>query len=153
METTCFEIRDSLIAGRGLFARVPLRAGERVLEYLGERINKEEALRRCEDGNPYIFTLDEEFDLDGSVDSNPARFANHSCTPNCETEDDDGRIWVLTLRDIAPGEELTYNYNFDLAEFRENRCACRAESCIGYMVAEEHFPTLRRLREDGALPA
>jgi SET domain-containing protein len=145
------EVRDSLIAGRGLFARAPIRAGERVLEYLGERITKEESLRRCEAGNPFIFSLDEHFDLDGAVEWNPARFANHSCTPNCETEDDEGRIWVVALRDIAPGEELTYNYNFDLAEFREHRCACRAENCVGFMVAEEHFPALRRLRENGAL--
>lgn len=151
MNLETVEVCDSLIAGRGLFARTDICAGARVIEYLGERITKDESLRRCEAGNPYIFALDEEFDLDGAVEWNPARFVNHSCAPNCETEDDEGRIWVVALRDIRAGEELTYNYNFDLAEFREHRCECRAENCVGYMVAEEHFPALRRLRENGAL--
>ena len=65
MNLELVEVRDSLIAGRGLFARVDLRAGQRVIEYLGERITKDESLRRCEAGNPYIFALDEEFDRVG----------------------------------------------------------------------------------------
>jgi SET domain-containing protein len=153
MSVEWLDVRPSPIAGRGLFARTDLAAGQRIIEYVGERITKDESLRRCEAGNPYIFALDDEHDLDGSVEWNLARFINHSCAPNCETEDDEGRIWVVALRDIRAGEELTYNYNFDLTEFREHPCRCGAEHCVGFMVAEEHFPALRRLRESGALTA
>ena len=57
-----------------------------VLEYVGEKISKSESLRRCEENNEYIFTLNEQEDLDGNVEWNPARFINHSCVPNCDAE-------------------------------------------------------------------
>ena len=138
-----FEIRESAIDRRGAFALRPIRAGERVARYTGEKITKAESLRRQEDGNEYIFTLDEEFDVDGSVDWNPARFANHSCEPNCETEiDEEDAIWIVALRDISPGEEITYNYGYDLEDYREHSCRCGASRCIGYILAEELWEKL-----------
>jgi hypothetical protein len=114
---------------------------------VGERITKSESLLRCESGNPFIFSIDEEHDLDGSVAENLARFINHSCAPNCDAEDHEGRIWVVARRDIAVGEELTYNYNFDLEDYPDNPCHCGAPACLGYMVAEELFGVVReRLR-------
>lgn len=141
------EIRRSLIHGSGGFARTRIPAGTRVIEYVGEKINKAESLRRCEANNEYIFTLDDEFDIDGNVLWNPARFINHSCAPNCEAELDEDRIWVVALRDIEAGEELTYNYNYDLEDYREHPCRCRAADCVGYIVAEEFFDQVRRQRE------
>lgn len=141
-ESLAFEVRDSGIHGRGAFATRPIRAGERVAEYVGERISKSESLRRQEEGNEYIFTLDEEVDIDGLVEWNPARFVNHSCDPNCETEIEDESIWVVALRDIAPGEELTYNYCYDFEEYREHPCRCGTKRCVGYMLAEELWEKL-----------
>src|ERR1041385_913818 len=79
---------ESVIHGMGGFAKCDIPAGTRIIEYVGERIGKEEAQRRCENDNRYIFYLDETWDIDGSVPWNPARLINHSCTPNCETEVD-----------------------------------------------------------------
>jgi len=135
--------RPSGIHGLGGYARQPLPVGTRIIEYVGERITKAEAARRCEAGNHFIFTLDDEWDLDGDVPWNPARFLNHSCAPNCEAEEDAGRIWIVTLRDIVAGEELCFNYGYDLADFEEHPCRCGAAGCVGYMVAEEFFPVLR----------
>ena len=125
--------------------RLDIAAGTRLIEYVGEKITKAEASRRCEQDNEYIFTLDDEFDLDGNLSWNPARFINHSCAPNCETDiDDQGRIWVEALRDIKAGEELTLNYGYDLEDYREHPCRCGAPECVGYIVAEEFFDHVRK---------
>ncbi|MBK7999574.1 MAG: SET domain-containing protein-lysine N-methyltransferase [Verrucomicrobia bacterium] len=136
-------IGTSLIHGTGGFAARDFNPGDCVLEYIGERISKEESLLRCEAGNPFIFFLDEQWNLDGSVDWNPARFLNHSCAPNCNAELVEGRIWITARHAIRAGEELTFNYSYDLTEFREHPCRCGAPGCVGYMVAEEFFDIVR----------
>ncbi len=93
--------------------------------------------------NHYIFTLDDHYDIDGSVEWNPARFINHGCKPNCEVEIDRDRIWILARHSIKAGEELIYNYTYDLDDYEERPCNCGARECVGYMVAEQHFKTLR----------
>jgi SET domain-containing protein len=136
--------RPSGIHGMGGYAKCAIPAETRIIEYTGERIDKAEAARRCEAENHFIFTLDDEWDLDGDVPSNPARFLNHSCEPNCEAEIDDGRIWIVTKRAVAVGEELCFNYGYDIADFEDHPCRCGAGACLGYMVAEEFFDEVRR---------
>ncbi len=137
-------IGPSTIHGRGLFAQAALRRDARVIEYLGEKITKAESARRCEAQNWCIFSLDDEFDLDGNFEWNPARCVNHSCAPNCEAECENGRIWITALRDIRPGEEITFNYGYDWEDYQEHPCRCGATECLGFMVAEEFFGRLRR---------
>src|SRR5947208_2307547 len=78
--------KQSAIHGIGGFATEDISRGSRVIEYIGERIDQWESLRRCEGNNQYIFMLTEKEHLDGNVPWNPARFINHSCEPNCQTE-------------------------------------------------------------------
>jgi uncharacterized protein len=144
-ETERVLFKHSAIHGFGGFAKVKLEEGTRVLEYVGEKINKQESLRRCELNNPYIFAVDQDHDLDGDVAWNPARLLNHSCQPNCDAELEDGRIWIVARRDIQPGEELTFNYGYDLADYRDYPCSCGAPECIGYIVAEEFHDHVRKL--------
>jgi uncharacterized protein len=139
IETELVIYRTSGIHGTGGFARVGIPAETNIVEYVGERISKAESLRRCELDNEYIFDLDEETDLDGNVEWNPARFINHSCSPNCEAQWDEEHIWIVALRDIRAGEELTFNYGYDLVDFEEHPCRCGAPNCVGYIVAEEFF--------------
>ncbi len=136
--------RPSSIHGIGGFARNDIPASARVIEYVGERITKQQSLARCEQNNAYIFALDDQRDLDGNVDWNPARLLNHSCQPNCEAVFEDERIWVVSIRNIAAGEELTFNYGYDLEDYREHSCCCGASGCVGYIVAEEFLEGLRR---------
>ena len=143
-ESNHFILRESPIHGLGAFAARTLPKGMRVAEYIGERITKAESLRRCELGNGFIFALDDQFDLDGDTDKNPARFFNHSCAPNCETEYQDGRIWIVARRDISAGEEITFNYGYTLEEYREHPCHCGAAACAGYIVAEEFFDHVKK---------
>lgn len=148
------EFRKSGIHGLGGFARVDIKEGTNVIEYVGRLIDKQESQRQCELENPYIFTINETHDLDGNVDWNPARLLNHSCSPNCEAQDDEGRIWIVASRDIKVGEEITFNYNYDLEDYEEHPCRCGAPNCVGYIVAEEFFPELERkkaLRRDAGV--
>lgn len=137
-------IGPSKIHGQGVFALIAVGRGEPVLEYLGEKITKAESARRCELQNWRIFALDGEFDLDGDFDWNPARFVNHSCDPNCEAGCESARIWLTALRDIAPGEEITFNYGYDWEAYQDHPCHCGAAGCVGFIVAEEFFGILRR---------
>lgn len=144
-ETELIVFRHSTIHGTGGYARKPIAVGTPIIEYVGEKITKAVSVKRCEASNAYIFTLDDEFDLDGNVAWNPARFINHSCAPNCEAEiDHDQRIWIVALRDIQSGEELTFNYNYDLVEYREHPCQCGTPACVGFIVAEEYFDHVRK---------
>ncbi|MDB6121210.1 MAG: nuclear protein [Pedosphaera sp.] len=144
------DFRNSPIHGTGGFARVDIPNETNVVEYVGRKIDKAESLRQCELENPFIFTLDDQFDLDGNVDWNPARLLNHSCSPNCEALDDEGRIWIVACRDIKAGEEITFNYNYDLVDYKDNPCRCASPNCVGYMVAEEFFPTLLEKKQQAA---
>ena len=144
---------QSSIHGQGLFAGRAIRAGTPLIEYRGERITKAESARRCAANNPYIFALDDRHDLDGAGPDNPARWINHSCRPNCEAENRDGRIWITSCRDIAPGEEISFNYGYDLENYEEHPCRCGAVECVGFIVAEELFGEVRPGRGDEARAA
>ncbi len=145
----------SPLHGQGLFARAPIARGTRIIEYVGERITKAEAERRevqrlarlaaGGDGNVYIFELNQRHDLDGRVRWNPARRINHSCAPNCEVQVVRGRIWIVALRALAPGEELTYDYSFDYDAWRDHPCRCGAKECAGYIVAKAQRWRVRRI--------
>ena len=139
VETELLVFKASPIHGLGGFAKAAIGKGTRVVEYVGERISKSESLRQCEGNNEFIFSLNDEQDLDGDVAWNPARLLNHSCAPNCDAESQDGHIWMVATRDIQAGEEITFNYGYDLVDYREYPCRCGAPGCVGYIVAEEYF--------------
>lgn len=158
------EVRRSGIHNRGLFARVAIPSETYIIRYLGERITKAESQRRAlvqdkrarknRSGQVYIFELNKRYDLDGNVPSNPAKFANHSCEPNCEAVNWRGQIWLVALRAIAPGEELTFDYGYALEHFLDHPCRCGAGSCPGYIVATDDRAKLRKLlRKRGRRPA
>ena len=138
-ETELVLFKCSPIHGIGGFAKTPIGKATRIIEYVGERISKGESLQSCEQNNAFIFTLTKDQDLDGNVPWNPARLINHSCAPNCEAELDNERIWIVATRDILAGEEITFNYGYDLESYLDYPCQCGAPNCVGYMVAEEFF--------------
>jgi uncharacterized protein len=138
------EFKTSGIHGMGGFALRKIEKGTPLIQYVGEKISKAESLRRCELNNPYIFNIDEEFDLDGDVSWNPAKFINHSCAPNAEAEFFGDQIWIMAIRDIDAGEEITFNYSYDLEDYKEHPCRCGTRNCVGYIVAEEFFPKFNR---------
>ena len=141
-----FTVRGSPIQGRGGFAFRWIEAGTRIIEYTGERISPDDADRRYDDDamgrhHTFLFSVDEDTVIDAAVDGNEARFINHSCDPNCEAVDDGGRIFIEALRDIAPGEELNYDYGYELEEpmtpalRKQYPCHCGAANCRGTILA------------------
>lgn len=143
-----FEIRRSAIQGRGAFATRRIRKGERIIEYTGERISNAEADRRYDDErmrrhHTYLFTLTQRTVVDGGAGGNQSRWINHSCDPNCEAVIEDGRIWIETVREVAPGEELHYDYAYVLEERhtpaakRRFPCHCGAARCRGTILAKK----------------
>ena len=140
------EMRRSRIHGRGVFARRDIPAGTRLVEYVGLPISKKKSAELCSKQNTYLFALNESSDLNGKVSWNPARLINHSCEPNCEANlDENDRIWIFSIKSIARGEELTFNYGYSLEDFMNFPCRCGAPSCAGYMVSEELLSVVRSL--------
>ena len=124
------EVRESAIHGTGVFARIKVPKGKKVIEYVGEKITKKESERRSialieknqgspTDGAVYIFEVNKRHDIDGNIPENTARFINHSCEPNCEPEVIKSHVWLISTRKIKEGEELSYNYGFDLDGYEE----------------------------------
>ena len=110
-------------SGKGLFAVKPFREGERVVEYSGTRIqtSKADTLK-----TRYLFDLEDGTTIDGSARTNAARWINHSCDPNCEARIEDGRVFIYALRDIAAGEEVTFDYGDEYFDkfIRPTGCTC-----------------------------
>ena|SRR3989338_1360511 len=143
-----YRITKSSIHNNGVVAAMDIPKGTKIIEYVGEKISKEEGDMRSEmhikmhEKNPhfgevYVYELDDKWDIDGSPDYNEAKYINHSCSPNCESDIKDGHIWIVALRDIKEGEELTYDYSYDLDEFDEYPCKCGSEKCFGYILDAE----------------
>lgn len=158
------EVRGSAIHGRGVYATCFIPKGERIIEYIGERIDKRESEKRGNaqhrkslkngDAAVYIFTLSKNYDLDGNVPWNTARLINHSCAPNCEAWIDGRRIFIHALHDINEGEELTFDYGFDVDCFEDHPCRCGLPECVGYIVSRTQWPELvERLKSSGRQPA
>lgn len=143
-----FELRRSPIQGIGAFAVRRIRKGTRIVEYIGERISHEEASRRYDDlamkrHHTFLFTVDEEICIDGKRMGNEAAFINHSCEPNCEAVIDDGRIFIEAIATIQPGQELFYDYSYELDgepdedDFKRYACRCGTPSCRGSILKME----------------
>lgn len=148
-ENKLIVVKPSKIDGFGVFAAQKIPPDTKIIEYVGRIILKEEAKKLCQEGNHFIFELDENRDIDGSVDWNIARFINHSCSPNAEAQIIDGHIWIVSIREIEAGEEITFNYGYDLENYRDHPCRCGSENCVGFIVAEELFPLVREENKMG----
>nr|XP_026490227.1 uncharacterized protein LOC113396490 isoform X1 [Vanessa tameamea]XP_026490228.1 uncharacterized protein LOC113396490 isoform X1 [Vanessa tameamea] len=132
--------------GWGLKTLVDVKAGQFVIEYVGELIDEDEFKRRMRrkhevrDENFYFLTLDKERMIDAGPKGNFARFMNHSCEPNCETQKwtvlGDIRVGLFALYDIPANSELTFNYNLESAGIEKKRCMCGAKRCSGYIGAK-----------------
>ena len=129
-------VRSSSIHAAGCYTTRRIKKGTRVIEYDGPRFAKDEADERYKDRNiTYLFSCgDDKTVIDGF---GTAMFINHSCDPNCESDNIDGRVFIVAIRDIAAGEELTYEYNLHDSDEDEADCYCGAEKCRGTMFSDD----------------
>lgn len=141
-KSLAFELRESVIAGKGAFARRAIAKGERLIEYVGERIPHPVADARYDDDSmdehhTFLFSVSSRTVIDATRSGNESRFINHSCDPNCETEVERGRVFIFAIRDIPMGEELHYDYAYERSgdesekEERQYRCRCGTRQCRG----------------------
>ena len=137
-------VGKSRIAGQGLFTVQDIKKDTRILPYVGERISKKESVKRLTQGNVYIFTFSDQYDIDGKVLGNSARYINHSCDPNCEVEITRRSIWIVAIRDILTGEELSYNYGYGMETYGDFPCNCKAKNCVRYILAEEYWGLIKK---------
>ena len=150
-----YVVKKSEIHGMGVFAARDIAEGGFIIEYLGEKIDKEESNRRgleyekaakeSGSGAVYIFELDDKFDIDGNFDYNDAKYINHACRTNSEAVCEDGKILIYATRDIAAGEEILYNYGYALEHFLDHPCRCGFPECVGYIVSVEDRKRLRKM--------
>lgn len=132
-------VRTSDIHAIGVFTTQDIPAGSRIVEYTGPHITEDEAeLHLGEREETYLFSLaGGQTIIDGT---GVAAFINHSCDPNCETNEADGRVWIIALRDIGAGKELAYDYNlYDGDDADLAPCRCGAPQCRGTMYGEEEL--------------
>ncbi|MGO4392592.1 SET domain-containing protein [Variovorax sp. M-6] len=140
------QTRRSSVHGNGVFAVQDIAEGETLIEYKGEVISWEEALRRhphdpAQPHHTFYFHIDDDRVIDGNVDGNASRWINHSCDPSCEADEQDGRVFIKALRNIAAGEELSYDYGLVIDEPYTKKlkadfpCWCGSEDCRGTLLA------------------
>ena len=153
------EYKNSIIHGTGVYAKEDISKGIKVIEYLGELISKEEGDRRADEqekkskenpeyGKVYIFDLNKKYDLDGNFPWNLARFINHSCKPNCRYKQEGNRIWIVSKRNIKKGEEITYDYDYDLDDYKDHVCKCGSKNCIGFIIGKSYWKKFRELNAE-----
>jgi SET domain-containing protein len=150
------QTRRSGVHGKGMFAVQDLAEGETLIEYVGEIINWKEALRRhphdpTDPNHTFYFHVDEKHVIDAKHGGNSSRWINHSCAPNCEADEQKGRIFIKALRNIPAGEELFYDYGLIIdAKYTkklkaEYPCWCGAPACRGTLLAPKD-------KDDGEKP-
>jgi uncharacterized protein len=139
-------VRHSKIHGNGVFAAQKIPSGERLIEYKGKRMTHAAADKlygydpEDDKTHTFLFIVDEKMLLDANVGGNSSRWINHSCDPNCQSMDEDGRIYIETIRDIKAGEELLYDYRMTIDERytaavkARYKCLCGAKNCRGTML-------------------
>ena len=113
-------------AGLGLYATREYKKGDRIIEYFGRLLSKDE---EYESNSLYLFEVSSRKTIDGTQRDNFARYINHSCKPNCEPEIVKGRIWIDAIKRIHPGDELTYDYGKEYFDDHIKPYGCRCEKC------------------------
>ena len=151
--------KKSGVHGSGLFASQNIKQGSKIIEYVGDKVTKNEGDRRADiqlnkakrninNGMVYIFELNKRYDIDGSVKYNHARLINHSCSPNCEVVIDNNEIWILAIKKIKKNAELSYNYGYAYDEdYVDHICKCGSSKCVGYILDEDHWPKLKKAKK------
>jgi SET domain-containing protein len=150
-------VRSSLIHGKGVFAKELIRKGTRIIEYRGLRSTIDVELKKPVNDplNPhhtFLFELSDGSAIEAGVRGNAARWINHSCHPNCEAIEDDGRVFIHAKRTIRQGEELTYDYCLTVPgrvtkrEHQAYACYCGAKTCRGSMLMVPEPPTRKKVQ-------
>ncbi len=114
------------VSGKGLFAMEDIPKGACLIEYIGKEIKKED---QDDATGSYLFWSGKGKVIDGNIPENKARYINHSCRPNCEADGPEGRIFILSIKKIKEGEEITYDYGKEYFNDIIKPMGCRCVKC------------------------
>ena len=155
-----WKVKRSKIHGTGVFATENIKKNAKIIEYIGEKVSKKEGDKRSEKllsknmnskskGAVYIFELNKRYDIDGSLSYNKARYINYSCSPNCEVQIINNCIWIVSIKKIKKGEELSYDYGFEFDEddYRDHICKCGSNNCIGYIISSDDWKKFKNFKK------
>jgi uncharacterized protein len=117
------------LTGLGLFATHPIKKRARIAEYKGPILGLKDAEEEERKGNRYLYEINSRWTIDGKKRGNIARYFNHSCNPNTESYTVGHRVFVRTLRNIKPEEELTYDYGIDYLRNVIGKSKCKCGRC------------------------
>lgn len=151
------QTRRSGVHGKGVFALADLAEGETIIEYVGEVISWREALRRhphdpTDPNHTFYFHIDEKHVIDAKHGGNSSRWINHACKPNCEADEDAGRVFIKALRNIEAGEELFYDYGLIIDAVHTKKllaeypCWCGAKKCRGTLLAPKDKDDKKKIK-------
>jgi hypothetical protein len=157
-ESPLIEVRNSELHGLGVFATQSIKKGTRIIEYIGDQISHDEADRRYEskddnDNHTFLFSVDRKLVIDAGESGNDARYFNHSCDPNCESVIEQRRVFIEAIKNIEPGDEMTYDYQIgrertDPPNIDEiYACKCGAKGCRGTMLWPAKRPGRAKARK------
>jgi SET domain-containing protein len=151
-----WKLTKSKVHGTGIIADQNIKKNSKIIQYIGEKITKKEGDRRSSarlkkyltkknEGSVYIFELNNKYDIDGSFKYNKARYINHSCEPNCEVDIIKNEIWIISIKQIKKGQELSYDYgfSFDEDDYTDHPCKCGSKNCIGYIVSKDDWKKVK----------
>lgn len=126
------------LAGLGLFAGENIKKGETIIEYIGNILNKEEADKKVT--SQYLFEVTRNKTIDGTPRWNTARYANHSCSPNAESDVKKGRVFMIAIKNIKEGDEIVYDYGEEFCEehIEPHGCRCVAKKHLYGMKGVEN---------------
>jgi uncharacterized protein len=141
-------LRESRIHSLGCYAATDIKKGEFIAEYTGPRLTPKAAEALYDDHHKtYLFGLNSGKEVIDGIGI--AAFINHSCDPNCETDELRGRIVIYAIRDIGAGEEVTYDYCLYDGELDDAAvCLCRSRNCRGSMYSEDELKRRSRIRKN-----
>jgi hypothetical protein len=116
--------------GLGLFATKPIKKGTRIIRYFGPILDSKKK-EEDEIENKYLFELTNRWTIDGSIRENLARYINHSCRPNAESDvkPRKRKIYIRAVKNIEPGEEINYDYGTDYFKAYLKPIGCKCDSC------------------------
>jgi uncharacterized protein len=115
--------------GLGLFATAEIAKGAFIVEYKGRRISTAQAARLEARGARYLYEINRRWTVDGSSRRNIARYANHSCRPNAESDVVRGKVILRAIKTIKPGDEITYDYGEEYFELFLEPVGCKCAKC------------------------
>ena len=116
--------------GLGLFATKPIKKGTKIVRYFGPLLDskkkKEDAIE-----NKYLFELTNRWTIDGSVRANVARYINHACKPNAESDvkPRKRKVFIRAIKNIEPGDEINYDYGTDYFKAYLKPIGCKCAAC------------------------